>query len=53
MEILTGLIGAAFALLGILMLYVGGAAVVLRLIEKLLPAKRTPERDLTARPYAS
>ena len=39
MEALMGILGAAFALLAVFLLYIGGAAVVLRLIEWLRPTK--------------
>jgi hypothetical protein len=39
MEILLGFLGAALALLAIFFLYVGGAAVVLRLVDWVRPTK--------------
>lgn len=39
METLMGVLGAALALLAVFLLYVGGAAVVLRLLERLLPTR--------------
>jgi hypothetical protein len=50
MENWMGLLGALVALLAVFMLYVGGVSVVLRLLERLLPAKTARERDHNAPP---
>jgi hypothetical protein len=45
MEALMGMLGAAFALLAVFFLYIGGAAIVLRLLERLRPTKDATARD--------
>ena len=45
MENLVGLLGAALALLAIFMMYVGGAAVVLRLVDWVRSTKSAHEQD--------
>ena len=44
METLMGVLGAALALLAIFMIYMGGAAVVLRLVAWVQSTKRAHER---------
>lgn len=53
MENLMGILGVALALVAIVFLYLGGAAVVLRLVERFSPRKREPERDESVRPAAT
>ena len=52
MDTWLGFLVAPLALLVVFVLYLGGAAVVLRLIEKLVPRKDAHERDLSAPPSA-
>lgn len=45
MEVLLGVLGVALALLAIFMLYVGGAAVLLRLVDWVRSAKSPHTQD--------
>lgn len=53
MDVWNGLLVALMALFAIFALYLGGAAILLKLIDWLLPAKDAHDRDLTAPPSAS
>jgi hypothetical protein len=44
MEILMGLLGASLALAAVLFLYIGVAAVVLRLVDRLRPEMSGPKQ---------
>lgn len=44
METLMGLLGATLALVAVFFLYIGGAAVILRLVDWLRPEMRGPKQ---------
>ena len=45
METLIGLLGAALALMALFFLYIGGAALVLRLVDWLRPEMSGPKQE--------